>query len=99
MESICAESKFLNFNGAFEHELGRAGQCHIPKPLTILFKTNAEFTAAAHQHANWTADPLHCGEDQSTRHHSGPACECFVFHSAFIRANGNLLRSTFLQEI
>src|SRR5436305_9534152 len=93
------QKTLLDFDAAFEGKLGRSGQGHIREALTVATKINAEFTAAAHQHADRSVSFFGRRKDQRTCHYSGPASKRFVFHPALKSSNCDFVSAASFQEV
>ena len=71
----------------------------LRKPSVDSLKTDLKFVTAAREYSDGAAGIFGRGEDERARDYSRAARERFVFHAAFIRADGDFIGSTFLDEV
>ena len=86
----------LDFNASFEHKLRRAGECDVTKPVAALFEADLKFVTAPRDHTDGAVRVLAGSEDERAGDYSRPTRERFVFHAAFIGADGDFVGSAFV---
>ena len=89
----------LNVDRPFENELCRAGECNVVELIAIPFKANLQFVTATRENRDRPLAAFSRTEDERARDYSRATRERFVFHPAFIRADGDFIGSAFLDEV
>ena len=89
----------LNLDCSVEHKLGRTGKRNAAKLLIDLFKPNTQFVSPARENADRTFHVFRSGKDKRARDDPGATREGFIFHTSFVGADGDLIRSAFFNEI
>src|SRR6266496_3618302 len=88
-----------NLDRSFENELGWAGQGHVLKLHSCFLKPHLKFVSASHKHSDRTIDAFRRGKDERARDHASAACEGFIFHTALVSADRDLISSAFCNKI
>src|SRR5215467_9785453 len=76
----------------------RAGERDVREPSGNHFKANLQFVTAARENSDRLLATFSRSEDQCARDYSGSAGKRFVFHAAFVRADGDFSGTAFLDE-
>ena len=90
------DSIHLKVDRPFENKIGGTGKRYVRKLVACAVERDLQFVPAAHQHPDRAIHFLHCGKDKCARHHASSAGQRFIFHAAFVGANGDLLLSALL---
>src|SRR6267378_4204286 len=88
-----------NLDRSLENEFGRASECDVVEISLNFLKTDLKFVTASRQHRDRTAAFLTGGKDERAGDYSRAARERFVFHAAFIGANGDFVGSALFDEV
>ena len=65
----------------------------------VLLESHGEFASAADKNTNRSVHIFRGRENQRARHDAGAARERFIFHAAFVGANGNAPPAFLFQEV
>src|SRR5215471_14589598 len=88
-----------NVDRTLERKLSRSRQRHVSELAPCSLEIHAQFAAAADNDGDWPIDLFSRGKNQRARNNPRAASKCFIFDPAFVGADGNLPRTTFLDEI
>src|SRR4026209_1870442 len=81
----------LNLDCAFKDKLGWSGQRHIRETFSVAAKINAQFTTAAHQNADRSADFFRGAKNKRARHNTSATSKRLIFDPALVGPNCDLL--------
>src|SRR5262245_42066900 len=86
-------------NRPFKYKFSGPRERDVPEVSVNCFETNPKFVPAARNYSDGATRIFNRSKDERACHYSRAARECFVFHTTFIGANGDLVGSAFFDEV
>src|SRR4030095_14581674 len=88
-----------NLDCSLENKLCWSGEYDVAKTCLGFFKADLQFVSAAREDSDRPFATFAGGEDERAGNYSSPARKRFIFHTAFIGADGDSVGSACFDEV
>src|SRR6185503_9983130 len=88
-----------DFDCSFKHKLRRTRERDVAEAFLNFLETDLKFVTALRKHPDRAGAFLAGGKDERAGYYSRSAGEGFVFHAAFVGADGDFVRFPLFDEV